>query len=58
MNCEQPDRVPICELYINEPVVVALAKLLMPEVVKTESGKDRFGEESHEILDLYCLLVD
>ena len=54
----QPDRVPIFELYINEPSIVKLARILMPESVKIEAGMDRFGEESLEILDLYCLLVE
>lgn len=54
----QPDRVPIFELYINEPSIVRLAGLLAPEAVKMEATKDRFGEERREILDLYCLLVD
>ena len=58
LRCEQPDRVPIFELYINEPSIVKLAKLLVPEAVKVEAAKDRFGEERLEVLDLYCLLVD
>ena len=54
---EQPDRVPIFELYINESSIVKLADLLVPEAVNVEAGKDKFGEERPEILDLYCLLV-
>jgi len=57
LSVEQPDRVPIFELYINEPSVVNLARILMPQAVQVEAGKDRFGEESREVLDLYCLLV-
>ena len=58
LNNEQPDRVPICELYINEPIIVKLAQILIPEKVKVEAEKDRFGEERLEILDLYCYLVE
>ena len=54
----QPDKVPILELYINESSVVNLAKILIPESVKIEAGKDRFGSESVEVMDLYCLLVE
>ena len=54
----QPDRVPIFELYINEPIIVELAKILTPEAVKVEAGKDRFGEERLEVLDLYCSIVE
>jgi uroporphyrinogen decarboxylase len=54
---EQPDKVPIFELYINEAPIVHLAELLVPEEVHVKAGKDRFGEERPEILDLYCLVV-
>jgi hypothetical protein len=30
LNNEQPDKVPICELYINESSIVRLAQILMP----------------------------
>jgi uroporphyrinogen decarboxylase len=53
----QPDRVPIFELYINEAPIVHLAELLAPEEVDVKAGKDRFGEERPEILDLYCFVV-
>jgi uroporphyrinogen decarboxylase len=58
LNNEQPDRLPIFELYINESSIVRLAKILMPEQVKIEAGMDRFGEESLEVLDLYCSLIE
>ena len=58
LNNERPDRVPICELYINESSIVKLAQILMPEKVKVEATKDRFGEERLEVLDLYCDIVE
>ena len=58
LSNEQPDKVPIFELYINEPIIVKLAQILMPESVNIEAGKDRFGEERLEILDLYCAIVE
>ena len=58
LNMGQPDRVPIVELYINESSIVNLAKLLVPETVEVEAGRDKFGSESFEILDLYCLVVE
>ena len=54
----QPDKVPIFELYINESSIVNLARILIPESVKIEAGKDKFGSESMEVMDLYCLLVE
>jgi len=54
---EQPDRVPIFELCVNEAPIVHLAKLLPPEEIDVKAGKDRFGEERSEILALYCSVV-
>lgn len=58
LDNKQPDKVPIFELYINESSVVNIAKILAPETVKIEAGKDKFGSESTEVMDLYCLLVE
>lgn len=58
LNCRQPDRVPIFELYMNEPSVVNIAKLLTPEAERIDAAKDRFGQESDQVLDLYCLVVE
>ena len=49
---ELPDRVLIFELYINEAPIVHLAKLLASEEIDVKAGRDRFGEERPEILDL------
>ncbi len=57
LDCAIPDRVPIFELYINEPSIVKIARLLSAEAAAVEAGKDRFGEERDEILDLYCFIV-
>lgn len=57
LRCEQPDKVPIFELYINEPSIVGLARLIAPEAVQVDAAKDRFGQERREVLDLYCLVV-
>jgi len=58
LRVEQPDKVPIFELYINEPSIINLARILIPQAVTVTAGKDRFGQESREVLDLYCLLVE
>ena len=58
LSCGTPDRVPIFELYINEPNIVELAKILRPKAADVKAGKDRFGEERVEILDLYALVVE
>jgi len=57
LNREQPDRVPIFELLIDEVSVVNLAKLLLPEPIETEAKETRFGEESFKVLDLYCSVI-
>jgi uroporphyrinogen decarboxylase len=57
LNKGQPDRVPIFENYINEPIVVRLAEILLPGSVRLRASQDRAGEERLEVMDLYCLLV-
>lgn len=53
----QPDRVPVLETLINESIIVKLAEILMPGAANVVAGKDKFGEERLEILDLYCSIV-
>jgi uroporphyrinogen decarboxylase len=58
LRCEQPDRVPIAELYINESSLVRLADLLNIDTSNIRAAKDRFGEERYEMLDIYCKVVE
>lgn len=58
LDNKQPDRVPIFELLIDESSVVKLAQLLIPGQVKVKAEKTRFGEESFQILDLYCSVIN
>ncbi|MBD3182713.1 hypothetical protein GF312_10495 [Candidatus Poribacteria bacterium] len=58
LDKKQPDRVPIFELYINEPNIVDLARTIAPDEVKIQAGRDKFGSESVEVMDLYCLLIE
>lgn len=58
LNNQQPDRVPIFELLIDEASVVKLAKILMPGPMKIKAKKTRFGEEGIPVLDLYCLIIN
>ena len=53
----QPDKVPIFELLIDESSVMKLAKALLDDSIKVEDIRTRFGEESLEVMDLYCSLV-
>lgn len=57
LSGREPDRVPIFELYMNEPSVVKIANLLGPEEVRVDRVEDTFGEERQVILDLYCMIV-
>jgi uroporphyrinogen decarboxylase len=57
LRCEQPDRVPVFEMYINEPNIVEIAQALRPDAVHVAAGRDRFGQERSEVLDLYALVV-
>lgn len=58
LNNGQPDRVPVFEAYINEPVIVRLAEILQPSWLSVEASQDRSGEERPEIVDLYCSIVE
>jgi uroporphyrinogen decarboxylase len=58
LNRQQPDRVPVFENYINEPVVIRLAKILLPGSVELKTSQDRAGEERLEIMDLYCSVIE
>ncbi|MCK4244008.1 MAG: hypothetical protein KAX20_00095 [Candidatus Omnitrophica bacterium] len=58
LNNGQPDRVPIFELLIDESSVVKLAKLLIAKPIEVKAGKTRFGEESFQIMDLYCSIIN
>jgi uroporphyrinogen decarboxylase len=58
LNKGQPDQVPIFELYINEPNIVDIARIIEPESVKIQAGKDKFGDESLAVLDLYCMIIN
>jgi uroporphyrinogen decarboxylase len=58
LDRKEPDRVPIFESYINDAVLVELARLLGVETKKVEVGKERSGEEKTDTLDLYCGVVN
>ncbi len=58
LNRRQPDRVPVFENYINEPVVIRLAQILLPGSGELKTSQDRAGEERLEIMDLYCSVID
>ena len=58
LRCQVPDQVPIMELWINEPIVVRLAELLTSQVVEREERPETFGDESQQMVDLYCTVVE
>jgi uroporphyrinogen decarboxylase len=53
----QPDRVPIFEIQIDEPVVLELARLLGISRTTTTTRPLLHAEESAEVLDLYCQVI-
>ena len=57
LACKVPDRVPIMELWINEPIIIRLTELLTRREVDIGMGAETFGDESQNILDLYCTVV-
>jgi len=58
LRCQVPDRVPIMEIWINEPIIIKLAELLTGQEVDVEVGAETVGDESQRIVDLYCTVVE
>ncbi len=57
LSCQVPDQVPVFELWINEPIIVRLAQLLTSETIELQVAQETFGDESQEIIDLYCAVA-
>ena len=57
LDGKQPDRVPVFENYINEPVILRLVEILLPGSLGLKVSQDRAGEERLEVMDLYCSIV-
>ena len=57
LRCQVPDRVPIMELWIDQPILVRIVELLTGQEVDVELGAITQGDESQEIVDLYCTAV-
>lgn len=54
----QPDKLPIFEPRIDEPILIDLARILGANVQQPRVGQRvLYSEPSPEILDLYCFLV-
>ncbi len=58
LNREIPDRVPTFELLIDEASIIKLSKLVLDDSISIENIKTRFGEESHNTLELHCRLAE
>lgn len=63
LKCEQPDRVPVCELTIDEPILRSLAKILIPNwkaIFDIETSDIVFSglQEGSQPLELYCRIVE
>ena len=57
LSCQVPDRVPIFEPWTDEPIIVNLTQLLGSEMTQLEAARSTYGDESQEIVDLYCAVV-
>jgi len=55
---EQPDRVPLFELWINESCFFKTARLLGLKVPPRKEGLDTTGQESLESIEVYCSMVE
>jgi len=57
LNCEKPDRVPIAEIYINKPIIVAMAKRLFNDSLDIEVAEEDY-QENEKISNLFCRLTE
>jgi len=64
LNRKQPDKVPICELAINEPIIQGLAKLLDIRTNANDKDENLPGEvllevsKGKEYMELYCDVLE
>ncbi len=58
LDNRQPDKVPIFEDISNASVVVRLAEFLSSEPLDVKVTKEWLGEETLEIVDLYCFVIN
>lgn len=58
LSNEQPDKVPIWEGQIDEPVLVSIGQILgVREGLHSSEQVTLWGEQKSDVLDLYCLVV-
>lgn len=57
LGSEQPDKVPIWEAEINDPILVSIVEILGLREGLQSSEKVMWGEEGSDVVDLYCLVV-
>jgi len=58
LNNEQPDRVPIFELWISESSYFGIAKILGLDVNEFKGHRDMHGEECISSKDVYCTVIE
>ncbi len=57
LSSEQPDKVPVFEATIDEPILIDLATILGWDAPAPSTANGLLPAENPGILDLYCLLV-
>lgn len=58
LSCQEPDRVPVWEMYVNGASIVNVARLLWPEHVQVDQRQNLTGQEGEEVTDLYCDIIE
>ncbi len=58
LNCEQPDRVPVWEMYMNGSSIVRVHGLLNPDTAAVETRQDLTGQEGEDVIAMYCDIVE
>ncbi len=57
LACEQPDRVPVWEMYMNGSSIVKIAQLLGIDLGDVSGRQDLTGQEGEVVIDMYCEII-
>jgi len=58
LDCQQPDRVPVWEMYMNGSSIVKIAQLMGIDIGDVSGRQDLTGQEGEVVIDMYCEIIE
>ncbi len=58
LSCEQPDHVPVWEMYMNGSSIIGVHQLLTGDTAVTSDRQDLTGQEGEAVTDMYCDIIE